>query len=288
MKTLLKLMGSWVAFFAGLMGAFAAIGALKLHMNPPLDQHSAGVRLLYLLLSGAVLVLGLWPLAQGLAGPAVTRAGALFNFLLLALAVNTMIESSVFTTMMEGARKSTAVYYLCLVVFVGGAMGMLFGEKGARAGLRQMAGLDWLGRGLIAWLCWPVIYFIFGMCVAPIVTPYYRSIPWLHIPSLGTIVGTQLVRSVIFLASSLPLVALWKGSRRGLWMTLGLAHAATVGLFGLAGATFFPMSMRVAHGLEITGDSFAYAGMLVLLFSGAAAARERTTAMPNRAPLQAN
>ncbi len=134
----------------------------------------------------------------------------------------------------------------------------------------------------VTWLAWPIIYFFFGMCVSPIVVPYYNAgIAGLRIPALSTILAVQLVRSVIFLAASLPFIALWKGSRRGLWLALGLAHAFTVGLYGLVGATFLPMVLRVTHSVEIAGDSFAYAGLLVLLFAAPATVKASTAPLPH-------
>ena len=68
----------------------------------------------------------------------------------------------------------------------------------------------------LAWLAFPPIYFVFGLCVAPFVVPYYASgVPGFMIPSLGTIAATQLVRSALFLAASVPLVRLWRGGRSG-------------------------------------------------------------------------
>ena len=117
--------------------------------------------------------------------------------------------------------------------------------------------------------------------------PYYNAgIAGLRIPALSTILVVQLVRSVIFLAASLPFIALWKGSRRGLWLALGMAHAFTVGFYGLVGATFLPMVLRVAHSVEIAGDSFAYAGLLVLLFAAPSKIANSTTATIEAATLQ--
>jgi hypothetical protein len=137
----------------------------------------------------------------------------------------------------------------------------------------------------VAWLGWPVTYFVFGACVVPFVLPYYTSgALGLQLPPVGTVFEVQLLRSVIFLAASLPFIALWKGSRLGLWLALGSAHAVVVGLYGIISATFLPMIMRVAHGLEITADSFAYAGLLVLLF----AARKESASVPAGAQLAAH
>jgi hypothetical protein len=129
-----------------------------------------------------------------------------------------------------------------------------------------------IGRGAAAWLGWPVIYLFFGMCISPIVVPYYRAgIAGLRIPPMSIILQLQLIRSIVFLAASLPLMTMWKGSRRNLWLALGLAHAAVVGLYELIGATFLPLVLRITHSFEITADSFAYAGLLVLLFTAPSA-----------------
>jgi hypothetical protein len=67
--------------------------------------------------------------------------------------------------------------------------------------------------------------------------------------------------------ASLPAVLLWIGSRRGLTGAPGLAHAVLVARFGMAQAShLMPAILRIAHSLEITADSFAYAAVLVWLF----------------------
>jgi hypothetical protein len=77
----------------------------------------------------------------------------------------------------------------------------------------------------------------------------------------------QLLRSPLFLLSTLPAVLLWTGSRRRLFISVGIAHALLVGIFGLIQAYWFPTVLRVAHSIEITADSFAYAAVLLLLFT---------------------
>ena len=224
------------------------------------------------LVAGLVLVVGLVPLARGLGASAPLRAGAVGSFILLALGVNGMIEAKMFTHFLDSGIASASVLYVALAALLGAAFGWSFGAPPPAAGLPHRTWLAWIPRVAAAWLAWPVIYFFFGMCVSPIVVPYYNAgIAGLRIPALSTILVVQLVRSVIFLAASLPFIALWKGSRRGLWLALGLAHAFTVGLYGLVGATFLPMVLRVTHSVEIAGDSFAYAGLLVLLFAVPAA-----------------
>jgi TM2 domain-containing membrane protein YozV len=274
MKTILKLVACWAALGVAMIGAGTLVHLLRLRMILPPNMDTGFMHFLTVLGAGGLLVLGLYPLARGLAGSSAARAGALGSFLFLAFGVNTILDGAIFTSYFQGAIPAHTLIYALQSLFLACALGFCFGQTEQPAGFPARGWLAWTGRGLTAWLVWPVIYFFFGVCVSPIVVPYYQngSIRGLHIPPMSTIIAMQLLRSVIFMASSLPLIALWKGSRRGLWLALGLAHAVAVGIYGLAAGTFLPAVLRITHGVEITCDSFAYAGLLVLLFTAPAAA----------------
>jgi hypothetical protein len=287
MRTILRIAVCWVAFVAALLGSGMIGALLHLHAVTPPGGSSAQTLFPIQLVAGLVLVVGLVPMARGLAAPTSLRAIALGSFILLALGVNGMIEARMFTHFLDNGIESASVFYIVLATIVGVALGWSFGAPSPATGLPHRGWLSWIPRVAAVWLAWPLIYFIFGACVAPIVVPYYNAgIAGLRIPSLSTILAVQLIRSVIFLAASLPFVALWKGSRRGLWFALGMAHAFTVGFYGLVGATFLPMVLRVAHSAEIACDSFAYAGLLVLLFAAPSAIANSNTATIEAAPLQ--
>jgi hypothetical protein len=275
MKNTLKLLACWAAFGVCFVVDGMLVRLMHLHLNTPPEPTPASIRLLSLAVAGGLLVLGMWPMARGLASSGRSRAGVLASFLFLALGVNTLIEGVIYTSAFDGAIASSLATYVLLALFVGCALGVGFGGAGNPTGFTERRWISWGWRGAIALLAWPIIYFFFGMCIAPIVLPYYQSglIPGLHIPPAGVILEVQLVRSAIFLAASLPLIALWKGSRRGLWLTLGLAHAVAVGIYGLVAATFMPAVLRITHSVEITCDSFVYAGLLVLLFGAEAASK---------------
>jgi hypothetical protein len=98
------------------------------------------------------------------------------------------------------------------------------------------------------------------------------------------ILRTQLLRSLLFLGSSLPAILLWTGSRRCLILALGLAHSVLVGLYGLSQAYWMPVPLRVLHSVEITADSFAYAYVLARLFF----LPPRTSTASNVAPASVN
>ena len=285
MKTAWKLIICWVAFVIALFASSMFMKTMHLPEITPPGGTSLMLLLLAQLLAGAIIVLGLYPMAQHLRGDAAVRAMAAVAFLFLVLGVNDTIEARVFTNFVEGKIASVVLYNAVQAILVGIAVGMSFGASGQATGMAHRGWLALSSRGIIAWLAWPVIYFVFGMLIAPIVLPYYNAgIAGLRIPAPGTIVTVQLIRGLVFLAASLPLVALWKGSRLGLWGALGLAHAAVVGISGLAGATFFPWVLRITHSVEITADSFAYAGLLVLLF----AAPSPRTAVAEPPPTEAH
>ncbi len=277
MKDLFKLVICWIVFIAASIASGIISRIFHLASITLPGRMSIQSMFLTQLVGGAVLVIGLYPLARGLAARGIVRAAAIGGFLLIGFGLNGMIETRLFTHFLDGGIGGTVAFYVALAVFLGAAIGFSFGSQGRPAGLARKTVPAWLWRGAVAWLMWPVTYFFFGMCISPIVVPYYRAgIAGLQLPnSISLLFGVQLIRSVFFLATSLPFVALWKGSRRSLWLTLGLAHAFTIGIFGLVGAAWLPAILRIVHSVEITGDSFAYAGLLVLLF---AAVPEKSTA----------
>jgi len=218
-----------------------------------------------MLLGCFVLVLGTVPLASGLGGRVLHRWLTLFGLIYLATGVNTVLELSIFSTI-GGAAYLVVMYFLCFLV-PAAILAWSFGSQDAVSTPRDWSVASWMGRLVLAWVSFPVIYFVFGMCIAPIVVPVYNAgVAGLVIPPITTIVPMQLLRSLVFLGASLPVIMLWTGSRRGLILALGLAHTVLVGLYGLSQATELPMVLRVAHSIEITADSFAYAFVLGVLF----------------------
>jgi len=283
MKVALKLVVCWAAYIVALFASGILTHVLNLPQIKSPGSSSSQTQLLLGLGAGALLVLGLYPLVRRIAAPPAVRSFVIAFFFFVALGVNGSIEAKFFTHILDGGIASAGIFYLTQAVLIGAALGSFFGETGQPTGFASHSWLAWSGRVVAAWLAWPVIYFLFGMCVAPIVVPYYNAgIAGLRIPPAHTIFAVQLVRSVTFLACSLPFVALWKGSRRSLWFALGLAHAVVVGFYGLAQATFMPWPMRIAHSIEMTCDSFAYAGLLVLLFAAPRVEKTAAVSLPHQ------
>ncbi|MGZ4813973.1 MAG: hypothetical protein ACXVZV_01090 [Terriglobales bacterium] len=249
----------------GMLAPWLHLPALKL-----LDGASPQHYFFLLVLSTPLLALGLVPLAAGLKGNWLLRCAAITALLYVTLGLNTLIEAKIFSTVLDGSPFLASLQWLLPSVLTASALTYRFGEEKETVALQQFGTVAYGWRVFVTWLAFPVIYFLFGMCVAPIVVPYYSHASdalGLRIPGFGVIIRTQLLRSAFFLAASLPAVLLWTKSRVRLFLGLGLAHAMTVGIFQLAQAAFLPMVLRVAHGVEITADSFAYAAVLTLLFA---------------------
>jgi len=263
MKLTGKILLSTVVLAMATMLAGAIASALPLSPPPSLPGTSPSFP--SMLFGSLVLVVGVVPIASGLGGRFATRWLALGLMLYVATGVNTVIELIIFGT--QGGQRYLLVFYFLCFVATAAALAWQYDLQQSAPSLPRLGTGQWLWRVAVAWLSFPVIYFLFGLCVAPFVIPIYQAgVAGLHIPPLDVIMRTQLLRSFLFLASSLPVILLWTGSRRHLILALGWAHTAMVGLYGLSQASFMPPVLRVLHSLEIAADSFVYAFILVWLF----------------------
>jgi hypothetical protein len=221
-------------------------------------------------LGALVLVAAIAPLASRLAGGFVARWLALAGFVWVALGVCNGIEAHFFTTL--GQWHAIALVMLAPSLLFAALVAWLFpavvgAETLTATGLRGRGLGQWLWRVPLALLAFPFVYYVFGMLlmtVAPGLMEYYRGgVAWLRIPDPAVIPLVQLLRSALFLVSTLPILALWRGRRGMLMLQLGLGSWVVVGLFGLLQAVWMPMALRVPHTLEILADSMVYAWMLV-------------------------
>jgi hypothetical protein len=271
MKLTGKILLSTLVLVVATMLAGAIVSALPL--SPPVSLPGTSPSLPSMLFGSLVLIVGVVPIASGLGGRFATRWLALGLMLYVVTGVNTVVELSIFGT--EGGHRYLLVFYFLCFVATAAVLAKQYGSQQSAPQLSHFGNGQWLWRVAVAWLSFPVIYFLFGLCVAPFVIPIYQAgVAGLHIPPLDVIMRTQLLRSFLFLASSLPVILLWTGSRRRLILALGWAHTAMVGLYGLSQAYFMPPILRVLHSFEIAADSFVYAFILVWLFFP----RERTGA----------
>lgn len=259
------------AIAAGQMLGAALLSALGLELPSAPVQVEEGTQALLFLPAATAIAVALAGMAVGLAGRWWERAAVLAAFLYGVYGVGNVVEASIFTHI--GGEVPLILMHLPPSVLGALAVALLFpAPSRERFGESLAAFLSpWkpgrlAGRLGLAVLAFPIVYFLFGAMVAPIVTPHYAQLDFLEIPPITTLLPVLLARSVLLLLVSLPVIVGWRMARGGLIIALALGHFVAVGLAGLIQATFFPPALRWGHGIEILADSICYAAVLVWLF----------------------
>ncbi len=279
--TLGKIFLGALAFFAGTLlgGMLAAFAGMPIPALPA--GADAETLLWFQLLAGVVFSGTLALVSRGLAGGFLFRGFALALFGWIAYSLNTYLEAAIFTTY-EAGSSYTMVMQLCAVMVSSAVIAWLFpsakggGSIGTTAGasVAQFSPAQWAVRLLAALLAFPVIYTVFGLLVLPFVLTYYeQQMAGLMLPGWGEILPTLFLRSLLFLLACLPVLSGWQGTRLNLFLTLGSALFILVGGIYMLQSYWFPLTMRIVHGLEIMADSFVYSGVLVILLRSRAADR---------------
>ena len=279
-----KLLLCSLAFIVGALigGMVAAVLGMQ---QPPLPEGvDSSFAFLLLLLESPLMVLSLVLIARGLGGGMLPRALVLSLFTWVAYTLNTVIETLAFTTTTMGGALFTTVSFLVPSIACGTAVALLFPAEEEQKDLaatakaffgRRSTGA-WIWRLIVAAVAFVPIYLFFGSLVAPMTARYFQqSMYGLRQPSQGEVFLVLMARSILFLLACLPIVVMWQRSYRSLFVSLGSALFVLVGLLYMLGAYYMPLAVRVPHTLEILADSFAYAGVLVLLFGKRRPVRKR-------------
>jgi hypothetical protein len=271
-----KLLLCSLVFAVGMMIGGIAVSLVGLQ-PPPMPEGVDGNRaFLILLLESPLLALALVLLARGLGGRLLPRAAALSSFTWVVYSLNTAIETLAFTaTTVEGALSS-AVSCLLPSILCGTAAAWLYPSRENGTNLAVLARAFFGARTVGAWV-WRIalaavvfvpIYLLFGSLVAPLTAQYFQeSLYGLRQPSQEEMLLVLLLRSILFLLACLPIIVMWRRSRWGLFPKLGFALFMLVGFLYMLGAYYMPLAVRVPHSLEILADSFAHAGLLVMLLA---------------------
>jgi hypothetical protein len=260
-----------IAYFWGTVIGGGMTTALALEMPRFPGELDPTLQGWLLIPAGLVYALGLAAMAIGLAGRWWERWVILALFLFCINGVGNAIETTIFTTL--GGPVGAAAGFLLPSVLCALAVALLFpapSETSLAAKTTEFFSHWKPGRLalrlLLAVLAFPVVYFFFGMIVAPIVTPYYAELEFLKIPPITTLIPVLHLRSALIFLVTLPIIIGWDGSRSKFILGLALGNAAAVGLGGLVQVTFFPAVLQWTHGIEILADGIVYAWILALLF----------------------
>jgi hypothetical protein len=260
------------AYVVGAMGSAALVSALGMPLPKLPEQADERTMGLCLILGSLVLALGLAPLARRIRGGFVVRWLALAGLCYVCLGVNTPIEAAIFSNL--GGMATIPVFSLLPCLLFAATMALLFqpadkGESFRAAAQRffedRPAG-EWAWRMAAGICAFPLIYWTFGLMIAPAVRPYYEQGQFgLALPNVTAILLVQVLRSMLFLAATMPILIVSSGPRRPLILALGLAFYVLVGLFSMIQTYWLAPTLLILHNLEILADSMVYALAMVLL-----------------------
>jgi hypothetical protein len=260
-----------LAYVAGTIVAGVAVSALGLPLPQVPEQADVRTMSLLLLVASLALAVGLTPLAYRLSGPYWLRWLMLAGLCYICIGVTSPLEGAIFTTM-----DMTCVPVLSLLpcLLFAAVMALLFKpiERGGSLTVsiqqffRGRTARQWLWRLVAAVFAFPLVYWTFGLMVAPFVMEYYKQGQFaLAVPHPAVILATQFARSVLFLLAAMPILILWSGSRRHLIAALGVAFYVLVGLFGMLQSYWLAPTLQILHNTEIFVDSMVYALALAVL-----------------------
>lgn len=265
-----------LAFYGGtILGGMAAT-----LMGLPAPELPAGADEIllgqYLLLVSLLLALALvFLLARNLSGGFIARWLTLAFLIWITHAVNNILEGAIFTSM-SAVSLFTVVLYGSASLCCGAAAAWLFPPGSQTAGFptqvreffTRFSVSSWIWRMLVVWLAFPLIYLAFGRLVAPLVTDYYeQGLFNLALPSWNQILPILLLRSLLFLLACLPVLILWQGSKRSLFLSLGVTLFLLVGGLSMLQAYWMPGTLRIVHSLEILAGEMVYAAVVVILLA---------------------
>ena len=263
-----------LAWLVGAVAGAALVGALGLPLPTAPPDTDPGRIAAFSALASLTLGIGLGPLARGLGAVFRLRFFALALLAWVFLGLSTALEARLFTTM--GGTSGMAVLFLPASLACAAVVVTLFRPSRAEEAAaerwtrftRQWPASQWVWRLALAVVVFPLVYFAFGMVVGPFVADAYRAGAFgLRLPGLSEVLLVQLLRGLLFLGASIPVLVLWRGSRLRLAASLGLAQFILVGLFGLVQGYWLPASLRLIHGAELLADSMVWAGGLALLLA---------------------
>lgn len=282
MKTIIsyiwKLPICGMAFFVGMALGGVALTKLGFQSPPPPAGTDASTIAFWFFLGSMLMALALSFVSKNLRANWLVRWAVLAELTWIVAVVGMVLESFFFMTTGAVSTISSGLYtlfsFFTPTIFLAGAITFLFRPeppvqdwiKGLRSYFSTINLADWSWRGLAAFLAFPLIYITFGLLVAPFVRDYYNlGVNELKIPTWGNLIILQFLRSCLFLLACLPVIILWRGSRRGLISALGISLFVLTAFMSVISSYWFPWQMRLFHGLELLADALIYAGLLAVL-----------------------
>jgi len=249
--------------------------------SPALPEGTdANTILLWFLLGSVILAFSLSFVSRSLRANWLVRWVILVELMWVIGVVGMVIESFFFMTTGVVSSLISALFtmlnFLLPTLFLSGLVAALFRPTQPfepfwdclRNFFAARKTSTWIWRIVAALLAYPLVYFAFGLIVQPYIQDFYAAGQFeLAAPTWGQLMPLQLVRSLLFLVVSLPVIVWWRRTRCGLWLVLGTSIFVLTAFMAVITTYWFPWQMRLFHGLELLADALAYAGVLTILFS---------------------
>ena len=245
-------------------------------VSPPRMPAQAGEAIAgYYLLAGSIaLAAGMVMSSQGIRGTVPIRWLVLSTFVFIGFGVSSTVETAIYSSI-DGVLWMVPALFLPCLLLAGINAALLksplteaLPTRAVGEALRRRTWVQWSLRGLGATAAFPVIYFVFGMIVSPVVSQYYeQGVSGLALPEPAVIVTTQFLRGALQLLAVLPVIVFWNGSKRKLVVAIALAFFVFVAAYDIVLAYRVPIVLAVIHGIEVLVTSLIYSWVLVILLA---------------------
>jgi len=227
-------------------------------------------------LAGVVIGLTLGPLSARLTLPIAQRAGLLFVVIFVLNSLINVVEALFFTTIPAAEHLyslvTSAIGHAGLAVLLALLFRPAAVERGLLTALRETLSRrrwsSWAWRFGLAGVLYVPTYFFFGMLIYPIVRVYYEDPALglsLALPGFDVILPLEVGRGLLFVLTVFPLIAVLRRPRWPLAFWLAMTIAVLGAVTPMLQAGWFPLTMRVVHGLEIAADSIVHALIIAWL-----------------------
>jgi len=253
-------------------------GMITQVLGLPTPSLAAGVdqtqMLVGIFLSGVLIGLTLGPLTRRLTLPMAQRAGLLFVVLFILNALINVIEALFFTTIPATEQLTglvtSAVGHAGLALLLAVLFRPPSVERGLLTALRQTLSqrpwTSWAWRFFLAGFLYVPIYLFFGIIISPIVLPYYQDLGMgLTVPGFEVMVPLEVFRGLLYVLTLFPLIAVLRASRWRVALLIVLTLCVLGSWQPMLLVAWWPVTLRLTHGLEITADSIVHGLAIVWL-----------------------
>jgi hypothetical protein len=247
---------------------------LKLNVFIPRfpQQADENTAIYYLLIGSMLLASGWYYLFKGIGGSRMERILISSVFILVGFSLGVTIESAIYSDV-ESYHMSIILLLLPMILYAVIITIITDTKRLPQSFYKRLMSYFktwskkyWFKKILLAIISFPIIYFIFGVIASPFVTNYYsKLVGGLQLPDPKTIIGIQLLRSILFLAITIPIIINWTSTKTKLIISLGIAHFVMVFAYDLYLAIVMPYELVFIHGIEVAADSFIYSWVLIII-----------------------